>query len=400
VSFASAQSVGKVYLNRGRDFSARNLHPWLFSGAINKRELDSRFVDGAIVQVYSAENELLGHAFYNSKVSLALRFINFGAKQKSPADIIKSNLDNALSRRAALFDQSTTCKRLVNAEGDMLPGLVIDQYDSTLVLQSSIRGTDLIKNEIVDYLVSTLAPKTIYEKSSSSSRRIEELEVSETLLYGAEPQDQLVLENGMSLLVNVKTGQKTGFFIDQREMRSFVRQIAKDKSVLNCFSYSGAFSVAALQAGAKKVISVDASEVAIDLCAKNISANGFTEDQHQAICSDAFEFIENTQDTFDIIIVDPPAFAKGKKDLRNALKAYYRVNLLAAKRLRPGGILIACSCSHFVSEGEFIEEVTTAVKASGRIPALLGFHRQALDHPVLASHPEGAYLKSLILSAY
>ncbi len=395
--FSSIQLSGAVYLKKGREFSSQNQHPWVFSGAVERVQLEPHFTSGSIVKVYSSQKKILGLAFYNQTASLALRFISF-EDSESPAEILTDNLKLALQKRKNWIPENTNCMRLVNAEGDMLPGLIIDSYNGTLVLQSSIISIDLIKADLVHFLAEELKPACIYEKSDSSSRRLDGLAPVEALLYGIDPQEQVVNENGRKLFVNVKTGQKTGMFLDQREMRDLVYKLSAGKEVLNCFSYSGAFSVAALSAGAEKVVSLDSSDQAIELCRKNVGLNKLDDSKHKAVCMDAFDYLQDCKETYDIVIVDPPAFAKGKKDLTKALKAYYQVNYLAAKLVRKGGIFISCSCSNFVSEEDFYFEVQSALKSAGKLASQAGVHRQALDHPVLAAHIEGKYLKSIIYS--
>ncbi len=283
-------------------------------------------------------------------------------------------------------------------EEDGLPGLIVDFYDGVLVVQISTLGMEKLRDFILELLIQEIAPRSIYEKSTSSSRALEGLSLQEGLLYGEPVEDVIVQENGIQFLVSITKGQKTGFFLDQREMRKKIGELAKGRKVLNCFAYSGGFSLYALRAGVTKVTSVDSCPVASSLSLQNTQLNGFSVDRHEIIQEDVFAFLQKEDlSSYDLIILDPPAFAKKRADIEPASKAYQQMMQAVFSRCKENALLLTCSCSYFIEESLFKSLVFRAASAAQKEVKVLSHHIQAPDHLVSIYHPEGDYLKSLLL---
>jgi len=385
--------VNAVVLKPGRDKAVRNRHHWIFSGAV--RDLPD-FEDGAVLPVRSAGGELLGHAYLNRKSAIIGRMIAFGTEP--PDTAVRSSLERALALRKAFFDPAATnALRLVNAEGDGLPGLIADLYDDVLVLQIATLGMEKLKPLVLEVLQGTVRPRAILEKSDLPARREEGLEPFEAVLLG-EPVDRVrILEAGVPYWVGLAGGQKTGFYLDQRESRRLVRETASGRRVLNTFSYTGPFSVSALLGGAIRADSVDSSEEALALAQENFELNGLASDAGLFFTADVFEFLREPALDHDYIILDPPAFAKKRTDVTAACRGYKDINRLAFQRIRTPGLVLTFSCSHFVDETLFQQVVFQAAHEAGRRVRILQKHRQAFDHPVNVYHPETAYLKGFLL---
>ncbi len=382
-----------VILKPGKDKAIRNRHHWIFSGAV--RALPD-FQDGSLLPVTSAEGELLGHAYFNRKSSIIGRMVSFGGED--PRDSLRRRILEALVLRRRFFDLKTTnAYRVINAEGDGIPGLIADLYNDVLVVQSATLGMDKLKLFLLELLVSELAPRTIYEKSDLPSRREEGLAPYEGLLYGEPAGEVRILEEELAFLVDIMDSQKTGFFLDQRGMRKLTREFAGGRRVLNAFGYTGAFSVYALKGGAALADTLDISEKALDLARRNFELNGLPETSGQFIAADVFDFLRRPGFDYDFIILDPPAFAKKKTDVVPACRGYKDINRLAIRNVRPGGLVMTCSCSHFIDERLFGQVVFQAAAEAGRRVRIIQQHRQAVDHPVNIFHPETAYLKGLLL---
>lgn len=379
----------------GKERSIYARHQWIFSGAVKK--ISPHAQNGDCVDVLSSTGEFLGIAFLNRASSIVGRIISF--EKKTPEEALRANLLKALEYRGKLFgDLSSKMCRLVNAEADMLSGLVIDLYDTTAVLQISSLGMEKHKAFLIEILRSELSLDWIYEKSASASRKIEKLPLFEGTLFGNEKPRILVEEEGLKFSITVKGGQKTGFFIDQRETRGIIRRLAPGRRVLNCFSYSGAFSIAALAAGALRCCSIDSSEQALHLVEENLSLNGLDHDgRHKSVCADVFTWLEKEALDFDIVILDPPAFAKRKQDLEVALKGYREINRRALQKMPSGAFLLTCSCSYHVQPSEFLAMLKMAALHAGRSVRIVSHHRHAWDHPTSIYHPETDYLKSALL---
>ena len=385
--------MGKVILKKGREKAIKNKHHWIFSGAVENFQGEG---DGEILPVYSAFSEMLGYAFFNKRSNIIGRMLFFG--EQTPELGLKTLFHQAFQLRTALINlNKTNAYRLVNGEGDGLPGLIIDRYADHLVIQVSTLGMERLKPLILEILKVHLNPKSIYEKSNSPSRSQEGLKPYSGVLYGNFEETVLVKENGLMFSVNIAHGQKTGFFLDHREMRQYVRLNSHKKRVLNCFSYTGGFSVYAGAGEAKEVTSVDISESAIRLAQENVKLNSFSETEFKFAVADVFNFLQNDLLNYDLVILDPPAFAKKQKDIVNACKGYKEINRQAMAKMPSGSVLITSSCSHFVDEKLFQQVVFQAGAEVGRPIKIIGKHLSAVDHPINLYHPESEYLKSLVL---
>ncbi len=378
--------MSRVVLKPGKEKSLLNRHPWIFSGAIAARPAHA---PGEIFPVYSSLNKLLGHAYFHPDNSIAGRMLNFDTQ--NPLDAVRQSIDRAIELRTQLAAESG--RRLVNAEGDGLPGLIVDQYQDVLVIQIHTAGMELLKPHITEHLIKQLRPKTIYEKSISPARHQEGLADSKKLLYGPETPEVTIVEHGISYIIQPLEGQKTGFFLDQREMRKTVLNLSKNKTVLNCFAYTGGFSLAALKGGATHATSV---EISPDACAL-ASRHTFDPAKHTLVQADVFDFLRTDPLNYNLVILDPPAFAKKRSDLDMASRGYRDINRLAFQKMPPHSILITSSCSAYMDAALFQQIIFQAAAETGRFVRILGRHAQALDHPVSIYHPEGDYLKSLVL---
>lgn len=392
----------KIYLKKGRDESVRRFHPWIFSGAVAQVAGTSN--EGDIVAVYSAEGEYLASGHWQIG-SIAVRILSFSGDPLSSSfweEALRAAFD---ARRAARLTGSalTNCYRLVHGEGDGLPGLIIDYYDGVCVLQAHSVGMFRAKKQICAALQSVYggALKAVYDKSSGTAPFKAGLDLVDGYLWTADSFDageMAVLENGHKFLVNWTEGQKTGFFLDQRENRALVERYACGRNVLNLFCYTGGFSVYALGGGAIHVDSVDSSAKAMAMVDRNISLNGFAPGMHTSYCADAIEFLSSVEDgKYDLLIVDPPAFAKHRGALKNALRAYQRLNARAIEKVASGGLIFTFSCSQVVDKEAFALAVFSAAAQTGRRVRILDRLCQPADHAVNIYHPEGEYLKGLLL---
>ena len=386
-----------VYLKKGKEESLKRFHPWVFSGAIAS-ETES-LNEGDVVRVCTASGAFIAVGHYQIG-SIAVRVLSF-------KDIVideefwKSRLHSALEVRLALdvVDNPTNnTYRLVHGEGDNLPGLIIDCYGETAVMQAHSVGMHCERNAIAKALVEVLDGriKNVYYKSDTTLPFKADLNQENGFLIGGET-DCTTLENGLTFKVDWLKGQKTGFFIDQRENRSLLEQYSKNRSVLNMFCYTGGFSVYAMRGQAELVHSVDSSAKAIDITRENIAANFEDTTKHEAFCEDAFKYLDANDKKYDLIILDPPAFAKHRAALKNALKGYTRLNAKGFETIKSGGILFTFSCSQIVTKDQFRNAVFTAAAQSGRKVRILHQLHQPADHPINIYHPEGEYLKGLVL---
>lgn len=382
--------MSRVILKQGKEKAIKNRHHWIFSGAI----LQAPVSEGEILPVYTHAGELLGSGYFNSQAKITGRMLSFGSGDPLKAFI--DNLKAALDLRKLLFaDGRTTAYRLVNGEGDCLPGLIIDRYDDVCVLQIATKGMERLKPLVLQFLNENLKPRALYEKSQLPSRKEEGLPPFSGLLEGDDVDLIQIRENGLKFLVSIKEGQKTGFFLDHRLMREEIRHLAKDRRVLNCFSYTGGFSVYAAAGGAAQVDSVDISEKATLLGEENARLNGL--DGLRFFSDDVFKFLRNDPLNYDLIILDPPAFAKKQKDIIQACRGYKDINRLAMQKMPPNSLLLTCSCSYYVDEPLFQKVIFQASVEAGRTVKIIGRHHLAPDHPINLCHPEGDYLKSLLL---
>jgi len=381
-----------VVLKKNKDRAVRNRHHWIFSGAVQTLP---DFEDGDILGVQSFDGDFLGYAYFNRQSSIIGRMVTF---DRTPAlQAVEGAIESALALRNKLVEAETNACRLVNAEGDGLPGLIVDRYDDILVVQIATLGMEKLKPFIVGLLVKRLAPRSIYEKSILPARREDGLPDREGLLYGPPVDTVEIHESGLRFIVDIVGSQKTGFYLDLRPMRGLVRSLAEGRRVLNCFCYTGAFSVAALAGGAASVDSVDSSERAVALARRNAAVNGFRLGDESFHLADVFDFLRRDLQPYDFIILDPPAFAKRKTEVVRACRGYKDINRLALQKTRPRGLLLTFSCSYFVSGQLFQQVVFQAAGEAGRGVRILRRHHLATDHPVNIYHPESEYLKSLLL---
>lgn len=394
----------RIILNKGKEQSLKRFHPWVFSGAVKKIE-GKEPAEGDVVEVYSSGGEYLGCGHYQIG-SITVRILSFG-KDAIDDDFWYRAIKGAYDARCTLGlvgNEDTDAYRLVHGEGDFLPGLIIDIYGSTAVLQAHSAGMFLAKGAITEALKKVYGASlaAVYDKSEGTAPFKAGLDLRDGYIYreeGMASDTQTVVENGNKFSVNWVEGQKTGFFLDQRDNRALVKKYAKGKTVLNLFCYTGGFSIYALNGGAAHVDSVDSSRKAMDMVVRNVELNGFQEGvQHTSYCEDAIEFMRKCEGgKYDLMIVDPPAFAKHRGALDNALRAYKRLNALAIEKVKPGGVVFTYSCSQVVDKQNFALAVFSAAAQTGRRVRILHRLTQPADHPVNIYHPEGEYLKGLVL---
>lgn len=386
-----------IYLRKGKSESLKRFHPWVFSGAIANS--NGKLSEGELVRIISHEGELMGYGHYQIG-SIAVRMLTF-KEEPINQDFWHQRLTEAFNLRRALQltgRQDNDIYRLVHGEGDRLPGLIIDVYGRTAVMQAHSVGMHVCRETIADALIAASEGliENVYYKSETTLPFKADLHQENGFLKGHD-DGNIATENGLRFHIDWLRGQKTGFFVDQRENRALLEHYAKGRNVLNMFCYTGGFSVYALRGGAKLVHSVDSSSKAIDLTRTNATLNFPDDNRHEAYAEDAFKFLEQAGHNYDLIVLDPPAFAKHKDALRNALKGYTRLNAIAFQKIKPGGILFTFSCSQAVNKDQFRLAVFTAAAQSGRHVRILHQLHQPADHPINIYHPEGEYLKGLVL---
>ena len=387
----------QIFLKRGKEESLKRFHPWIFSGAIH--HMDEGIEEGETVRVITAAGEFIAVGHYQIG-SIAVRVLSFEDIEIN-TDFWCERLQSALDVRigVGIADSPTNnTYRLVHGEGDYLPGLVIDCYGSTAVMQAHSVGMHVCRNEICQALVQVMGDRiaNVYYKSETTLPYKADLHQENGFLVGGDACN-VAMENGLKFHIDWLRGQKTGFFVDQRENRSLLEQYAKGKSVLNMFCYTGGFSVYAMRGDAKQVHSVDSSAKAIELTNDNVALNFPGDARHEAFCEDAFKYLDEHDQQYDLIVLDPPAFAKHRAALHNALKGYTRLNVKGLQRIKKGGILFTFSCSQVVTKDNFRNAVFTAAAQVGRKVRILHQLHQPADHPINIYHPEGEYLKGLVL---
>ena len=386
-----------IQLKRHKEESLKRFHPWIFSGAIE--HLPENIQNGDIVQVITHDGDFIAKGHYQIG-SITVRVLTFENEEINESFWEKRINAAYLVRQAiGLANHSNNdTYRLVHGEGDNLPGLVIDCYGPTAVMQAHSVGMHLNRHEIAKALVKVLGDKirNLFYKSETTLPLKAQLGQENGFIYGGDVQD-IAIENGLKFHIDWLRGQKTGFFIDQRENRHLLEKYALNRSVLNMFCYTGGFSVYAMKGGASLVHSVDSSAKAIELTQQNVELNFPGDKRHQAFCDDAFKYLDANHDKYDLIILDPPAFAKHRGALRNALKGYTRLNVKGLEHIRKGGILFTFSCSQVVTKEQFRQAVFTAAALTGRNVRILHQLHQPADHPINIYHPEGEYLKGLVL---
>jgi len=390
----------KIFLKSGKEKSVKRRHLWIFSGAISK--IEGKPDEGDIVSVFDFENNFLAKGHYQSD-SITIRILTFENIEIN-TNFWNEKLSDAINQRkiCSLYDlKDTNVFRLVNGEGDLLSGLIIDFYNGVAVMQCHSIGMYKNRIEIAKELKKIMGNKltAVYDKSAYTlPRKINEKPVNQFLI-GESPEEIEIIENNYKFIINIATGQKTGFFIDQRENRNLIKKYSKNRTILNMFAYTGGFSVYALGSGALYVDSIDSSSKGMEITDKNIRLNNFT-NNHKSITSDVnkyFDKINETNKKYDLIILDPPAFAKHKKDLNHALKAYKKLNEKAIRIIEKKGIIFTFSCSQVVSKNDFRKAIFVAAATTGRKVKILHQLSQPQDHPISVYHPEGEYLKGLVL---
>jgi 23S rRNA (cytosine1962-C5)-methyltransferase len=388
----------RVFLKPRKEESLQRFHPWIFSGAIAGFP-DGQPEEGEIVEVYTSQKAFIAEGHYQIG-SIAIRVLSF-KRQPIDKEFWTRRLETAYEVRRSIgiaVNPTNNTYRLVHGEGDNLPGLIIDIYDRTAVMQAHSPGMHVSRMEIAESLMEVMKGKidNIYYKSETTLPFKADLFPENGFLIGGSPNN-IAMEYGLKFHVDWLKGQKTGFFVDQRENRALLEKYAAGRSVLNMFCYTGGFSVYALRGNAKLVHSVDSSAKAIDLTNANVALNFPNETRHQAFAEDAFRFLDNMGENYDLIVLDPPAFAKHKDALRNALQGYRKLNAKAFEKIQPGGILFTFSCSQVVTKDNFRTSVFTAAASTGRKVRILHQLTQPADHPINIYHPEGEYLKGLVL---
>ena len=400
IAFYYLCSMIDVVLKKGKEKAALQRHPWIFSGAIDK--VKGSPLNGDVVKVFGADKSFLAYGYYNGQSRVAVRLLEWNEETTIDKSWYHQKLKNALAARAHVLgnEETNTC-RLVFSEADYLPGLIVDKYADFLSLQILSAGMENIKADIIDILREELNPTGIFDKSDASARTHENLEAVQGLLWGETPPEFIeVKENGVRYHINIADGQKSGFYCDQRDNREILAAYTKDKEVLDCFCYSGGFTLNSLKKGAKHVTSVDSSALAVETLKHNLGLNNFTEDQQTSIQSDVnkqLRVFKEEGKTFDVIILDPPKYAPSRSALDRAARAYKDLNRLGMLLLNSGGILATYSCSGAVDLETFKQIIAWAALDAGKEVQIIKQFHQPEDHPVRISFPEGEYLKGLLV---
>ncbi|MCX6565495.1 MAG: class I SAM-dependent rRNA methyltransferase [Candidatus Aminicenantes bacterium] len=392
-SLSEGSGAEAVILHPGKEKAIRNRHHWIFSGAV-RRFPD--FEDGSLLPVRDAKGGFLGCGYFNRCSSIVGRMITFD--ETPPDEALEDAVRRAIALRTRALGDSTDAYRVINGEGDGIPGLIVDRYGNVLVLQVSTLGIERLKPVILDLLERLISPETIIEKSNLPSRKEEGMAPFEGLLRG-RPADMVeIRENGLRFQVNLAASQKTGFYLDQRENRVLARSLAPGRRVMNAFCYTGGFTVAVWAGGAESVASIDISGPAVELARSNVALNGFENRDNIFTVGDVFEVLRERDLTeYDLIILDPPAFAKRKSEVVSACRGYKDIHRIVFQKCPAASVVLTFSCSYFVDDKLFRQVVFQAAGEAGRRVRILGRHRQAADHPVNIFHPESDYLKGLLL---
>ncbi len=388
----------RIYLKRGREAPILRGHPWIFSGAIEKVEDDPE--DTGVADIFDAERNWIARGVSNRKSQIRVRVLT---RKNEPLDgaFFLRRISQATVLREKSLSAKSNAYRLINGEGDFLPGLIVDRYNDFLVCQFLTAGMEMFKGEILSALGNIIGIKGIFERSEGKVRDEEGLGPAVGGLAGEAPPDTIsIVENGLKFLVDVKRGQKTGFFLDQRDNRAFLLTLARGQRMLNCFSYSGAFSVVGFIGGAQSILTLDSSRPALELAEQNLALNGFESAEGELLKADAFAYLKETDSNFDLIVLDPPSLAPRRKDVIAATGGYKFLNLHALRHLRAGGILLTFSCSQHLSADLFQKVVFGAAVDADRKVTIVRKLGHSIDHPVSLHHPEGDYLKGLALRVF
>jgi len=383
----------EITLKSGKEKAVRMGHPWIFSGAIDR--ISSQAASGEFCRILSSKGEIIGSGYYNKLSAIAVRVLTSG-NMSFDNSVLTGRIKHAIMQRTDILDSITDSCRLINSEGDFLPGLIVDRFGDGLVVQILTAGMDCLRTLILDTLTTLCKPSFIYERSDTESRKREGLEDSDGLRFGTLPEHVIVRENGVKFTIDIGSGQKTGFFFDQRNNRALIRQYAPGRTMCDCFSYSGAFTVNALAAGVKSSECVDISKNAVETVRKNAELN-FANPNISLVNADVFRYLREMPDRFDLIVLDPPKFAKHPGEIERASRGYKDINLVAMKKIAPDGIIFTFSCSNAVDTKLFRQIVFAAAADSGRPVQVLHTMGAGSDHPVNIAHKEGEYLKGLVL---
>lgn len=386
------QQRRQLILKRGKERVIANRHPWIFAGAIQTEKGPE---DAAIAELVDADGAPLAAGFYSRHSQIRMRALTFGGEELS-AETVASRIRSAIARRAHLFDGGTNAARLVHAEGDELSSLVVDRYDDVLVIEIANRGAEQLKPLLLDALRKELAPRIVFFKNDLPVRALERLSTEDETVGEGTPSVE-VLESGLRFRVNPADGQKTGFFLDQRENRRLARELARGHRMLNLFSYSGAFGVYAAAGGASAVVNVDVSAPAIEVARENHALNGF---DGEFVVADAFQYVRQRREQVGLLICDPPAFAKSRGEVERAARGYKDVNLHAMRMVAPGGMMMTFSCSGHMSLDLFQKVIFAAALDAGRRVSFIRRLGAGPDHPVSLFCPEGEYLKGFLLQVH
>jgi 23S rRNA (cytosine1962-C5)-methyltransferase len=387
-------TLPRIILKRGKEKPVLRGHPWVFSGAV--ATVEEQVSPGEVGEVYSQAGQFLGRGHINPRSQIIVRLLT-QKKEELGESFFRERISRAVVLRKDWSRGKTNAYRVINGEGDFLPGLIADRYGETLVLQCLTAGMDRLKEMSINLLVKELRPQSIYERSDVMTRNEEGLAEQSGLLYGKDVPDWVEIEeHGCRFRVNVRKGQKTGFYLDQRENRFSLRELSKGKKILDCFSYTGAFSIHAGSGGAREVTLIDSSEEALAIAEEHFKLNRLEKVLHRLIRGDVFEIMRGLEPGYDIVILDPPPFAKKKGHLPGASRGYKDLNLWAFRLLNKGGLLFTFSCSHHMSWDLFQKIVFSAALDSGKSVQLIGRMGHPWDHPINICHPEGEYLKGLI----
>ena len=391
--------MNKIILNKGKDKAAWQLHPWVFSGAINK--VIGHVANGEVVSVFNIDDEFIAYGIYNNSSRVAVRLLEWNPANEIDEQWWRLRVQKAIRNRENLLTETNNTVRLIFAEADFIPGLIADKYGDYISIQVHSAGLEKVKGVIVDELVQLLTPKSVYERSDLKSREHEGLADTNGLLWGDMPPEFVdIIENGIHYKVNIVDGQKSGFYCDQRENRLLTAQYVKDKKVLDCFCYSGGFTLNAFREGAASVTSVDSSALAIETLKNNVAYNNFDSSKHIAVQSDVNKYLRQLGDEgekFDLIVLDPPKYAPSRSTLDKASRAYKDLNRRGLMLLESGGLLATFSCSGAMDIDTFKQVLAWAALDAGKEIQFIRQFNQPEDHPVRASFPEGEYLKGLLV---
>ena len=388
-----------VKLKKGRDKSFNRKHPWIFSGAIDSiKDINT---NGETVEIFSGDGKFLGYGSYSLHSQISVRVLSFNPEDQIDKDFIQKKIETAAQFRTQIINLETTnAYRVINAESDSLPGLVVDKYGDFLVCQFLSAGAEFWKKETIEILFNIFNPTGIFERSDVEVREKEGLQQFKGILFGKDPEELIeIIENGNKFFVDINLGHKTGFYLDQRDNRKLLETFSSEKEILNCFSYTGGFSVYAIKAGASKVVNLDSSLEALSLAETNLTLNGIASSKYENVQDDVFKYLRKLRDTnkqFDVIILDPPKFAESVSQIEKASRGYKDINLLALKLLKKNGVLFTFSCSGHIVPELFNKIIADAATDAGREVHILKYLTQSPDHAMLTSFPEGLYLKGLV----